>query len=94
MLPNIFYYEQVYYNNINKSIFILNGGKKMNPANKDIRTAIKQSGLKQWIVAENCGQTEFYFSRMLRHELATTAKKEIFGVIEKLKSEKEGDDHE
>ncbi len=55
--------------------------------NTDIRNTIKQSGLKQWQVAEAYGLSEGNFCRMLRRELSDDKKQRVYEAIEALKGE-------
>ncbi|CAI8825384.1 XRE family transcriptional regulator [Priestia megaterium] len=55
--------------------------------NKDIRNAIKEARVKQWQVAETYGLSEGNFSRMLRKELSSIKKEEVFAAIERAKKE-------
>jgi len=54
-------------------------------ANQDIRKAIKESRVKYYEVADRLGITDSSFSRLLRYELDSEYKYEIFKVIEKMK---------
>lgn len=56
----------------------------MFPANKDIREAIKASGLKLWQVADAYGVNDGNFSRKLRKELTPSEKRKIYGIIQEL----------
>ncbi|CDQ20993.1 hypothetical protein [Halobacillus karajensis] len=56
-------------------------------SNKDIRTAIRDAGLKHWQVAEAYGLHEGNFSRLLRKELPEDKKQEVFQAIEEAKKE-------
>ena len=53
--------------------------------NQDIKLKIKESGLKQWQVAQKCGVVESTFIRWLRSELSAERKDAIFNAIEELK---------
>lgn len=55
--------------------------------NKDIREQIKKAGIRQWVLAEKLGFSEFYFSRILRKELSEERKKTVCQAIEELKAE-------
>jgi len=50
-------------------------------ANKDIRTAIKNTGLHQWQVADRLSISENTMSRKLRKELPEEEKKRIYDAI-------------
>lgn len=65
---------------------LLNGVCKLK-RNLDIRFAIRQAGLTQWLVAERLGISEATFTRRLRKELSDKEKQQIFDVIEQLKKE-------
>lgn len=54
-------------------------------ANIDIRTAIMQSGKKQWEIANKLGIQDSSLSRLLRAELTPEKKSEILKAIEELK---------
>jgi len=54
-------------------------------ANQDIRKAIKESRVKYYEVADRLGISDSSFSRLLRYELDSEYKYEIFKVIEKMK---------
>jgi len=54
-------------------------------ANQDIRKVIKESRVKYYEVADRLGITDSSFSRLLRYELDSEYKYEIFKVIEKMK---------
>lgn len=56
----------------------------MQIANKDIRNAIKDKGLKGWQVADALKISENTFYRRLRHELAPAEKEEMFRLIREL----------
>ena len=53
--------------------------------NERIRSAIKESNLHYWQIAEKLGIHEGTFSRKLRHELTDEEKEKIFGIINELK---------
>lgn len=55
--------------------------------NKDIREALKASGVKHWRLAEFLGIHENTFVRRLRKEIPDAEKKQIFEAIEKLSKE-------
>lgn len=56
----------------------------MEQANRDVREAIKNAKLRHWQVARAVGVDEFWFSRILRDELAPEMKSFIFAAIRKL----------
>lgn len=58
--------------------------------NSEIRTALFNSGLKHYQVAEEMGVADETFSRWLRHELPTEKRNEILAAINKL-NKKRGD---
>lgn len=58
----------------------------MEKANKDIRQAIEEAGLKYYLVAKEYGLTDGNFTRLLRFELPQEKKDRIFRIIQKLKS--------
>jgi len=55
--------------------------------NKDIRKAIKSSGLKYWQVADKYGLTDSNFSRLLRKEQSQETKSKIFTAIDEAEKE-------
>ena len=56
----------------------------MAKANKDIRRAITDNGLRMWQVADAYGICDGNFSRLLRHELPQETKAQILEIISKL----------
>lgn len=59
----------------------------MREQNADIREAIKASGIKKYEIAHELGISDGWFSKLLRFELPTEKKNEIFNAIEQLKAE-------
>ena len=57
--------------------------------NIDIREVIKGLGFRNYEVAEKIGIREETFSRMLRRELPSENKNEIFTAVEELSAERE-----
>lgn len=57
--------------------------------NKKIRNIIKQSGIKQWEIAEEYGIHEGNFSRLLRKQLTEPQERRVLEAIEHLKSKKD-----
>ena len=55
--------------------------------NKDIRDAVKRSGVRMWQIAEELGMQDSAFSRKLRRELPAEEKEKIFGIIRELSQE-------
>lgn len=53
-------------------------------ANKEIRCALVNNGIKQYVLADHLGITETSLSKKLRRELPEEEKKRIMGVIERL----------
>lgn len=53
--------------------------------NQDIRKEAKASGVRLWQIAEKLGINDGNFSRLLRHELSTDKKSEIYSIIAELK---------
>lgn len=49
--------------------------------NKEVREAIRNSGLKFWEVAEILGVGDATFSRKLRKEMSTTEKNKILNIL-------------
>lgn len=56
--------------------------------NESVKKAIKESNIKQWMVAERYGLHEGNFSRLLRHELTEDEKERILSIIEELKAQR------
>lgn len=52
--------------------------------NADIRTAIRESNLRQYQVAEKIGVSEFTFIRWMRNELSDERKQRILAAIKEL----------
>lgn len=50
-------------------------------ANKDIRMALFETGVKQWEVADILGVQDTSISRKLRHELPSEEKESILNAI-------------
>lgn len=57
-------------------------------ANKEIRDAARDAGVRLWQVAERIGMNDGNFSRKLRRELPDQEKKEILEIIKTLAAEK------
>lgn len=53
-------------------------------ANNDIKTLAKESGVKQWQIADMLNMHDSNFSKMLRHELPEDKKEKIRSVIKEL----------
>lgn len=60
----------------------------MSTANKEIRIAARNAGVRLWQVAERIGLNDGNFSRKLRRELPDQEKKEILEIIKTLAAEK------
>lgn len=60
----------------------------MSTANKEIRIAARNAGVRLWQVAERIGINDGNFSRKLRRELPDQEKKEILEIIKTLAAEK------
>ena len=60
----------------------------MSTANKEIRIAARDAGIRLWQVAERIGMNDGNFSRKLRRELPDQEKKEILEIIKTLAAEK------
>lgn len=58
-------------------------------ANKDIRQAITDSGLKFWQIADKLGINDGNFSRKLRKELKSSEKEQILSIIKELRGKQE-----
>lgn len=56
--------------------------------NKKIRKALFDTGIKQYMVAEEMGVADETLSRWLRHELPIEKQNEILAVITKLSERK------
>jgi predicted XRE-type DNA-binding protein len=59
----------------------------MEKKNIDVRQAIKQAGLKQWIIADRIGVSEATFTRKLRQELPDKEKQAIYKAIKEVREE-------
>lgn len=57
-------------------------------ANKEIRDAARDAGVRLWQIAERIGMNDGNFSRKLRRELPDQEKKEILEIIKTLAAEK------
>lgn len=55
--------------------------------NQEIRMAVKKSGVRFWMVAEELGIQDSALSRKLRKELSSEEKEEILGIIDRLAQE-------
>ena len=61
----------------------------MEKANKDIREALKRSGVKQWELADKCGILNTRLCEKLRHELSSEEKYKLFSLIQEIVSSRE-----
>lgn len=59
----------------------------MKIANEDIRKAVKEAGLRMWMIADELGITDHAFSRKLRYELSGKEKQTIYKIVDKLTKE-------
>lgn len=57
-------------------------------ANKEIRDAARDVGVRLWQIADCIGMNDGNFSRKLRRELPDQEKKEILEIIKTLAAEK------
>lgn len=57
-------------------------------ANKEIRDAARNAGVRLWQIADCIGMNDGNFSRKLRRELPDQEKKEILEIIKTLTAEK------
>jgi predicted XRE-type DNA-binding protein len=57
----------------------------MKNRNDDIRKAIRNVGLSQWMIAEHLGISEPTFTRWLRQELSNDKRQKIYQAIEEVK---------
>jgi predicted XRE-type DNA-binding protein len=88
ILLNVIKWHKV---NISSTIKTINKESiEMSKNNMDVRRALVNTNLRQWMVAERYGLSEGNFSRLLRKELATEKKEEILNVIEDLQKELQG----
>ena len=53
----------------------------MRTANREIRQAATEAGVRLWQIAEALGTTDSGFSRRLRHELPPEEKKQVLDII-------------
>lgn len=60
----------------------------MSTANKEIRIAARDAGVRLWQVAERIGMNDGNFSRKLRRELPDQEKKDVLEIIKTLAAEK------
>lgn len=58
--------------------------------NRDVRVAAITAGVPLWKVAEKLGIADTSLSRKLRRELSPEEKERIFGIIESLGKEADG----
>lgn len=63
----------------------------MKKNNQDIRNAIKESGLKIYMVAHEYGVNDGNFSRLLRFELDEEQKKAVLAAVETAKEKFKGE---
>ena len=56
----------------------------MEKANKDIREALKKSGVKQWELADKYDMDNTRFCVKLRHELSSDEKLKLFTLIQEI----------
>ena len=56
-------------------------------ANKTIRTAAQEKGVKLWRIADRLGMNDGNFSRKLRHELPPDETTRILALIDDLSKE-------
>lgn len=61
-------------------------------ANRDVRQAAKEKGVKLWRIADALGVAGSTFSVWLRHELSDTRKAQAMAAIDRLSQE--GQDNE
>ena len=66
----------------------------MEIANKDIREALKKSGVKQWELADKYGMDNTRFCVKLRHELSSDEKLKLFALIQEIVDEKVGKEND
>lgn len=57
-------------------------------ANKEIRDAARDAGVRLWQIAERIGMNDGNFSRKLRRELPDQEKKDVLEIIKTLAAEK------
>lgn len=55
---------------------------------QEIKEVIKNSGVRQWQIAEYLGMNEFSLSRKLRNEIAPEFEKQILIAIMQIKQER------
>jgi len=55
--------------------------------NEDVRSLVKEVGVKLWQVAEKLNLNDGNFSRKLRKELSPDDKKRVYAAIEELTKE-------
>lgn len=59
----------------------------MKAANEDIRKAVKDAGLRMWMIADELGIPDHALSRKLRYELPDAEKRSIFRIVQRLTKE-------
>lgn len=59
----------------------------MGEKNSDVRIGARNAGVYLWQIAERMGMYDTNFSKMLRRELSTEKKEQIFRIIEELRKE-------
>ena len=67
---------------------------KMKQANSDIRAAVKNAGIKLWMVAAEIGVTDSTMSRWLRFELSASEKRRVLKAVEAAKNKYGVEDEE
>lgn len=61
---------------------------KVEGANKDIKKALLDNGVLQWVIAEAMGMSPWTFSVKLRKEFPEEEKKKCLTLIEKIAAER------
>lgn len=56
--------------------------------NQEIRNMLKESGVRQWQIADKLNISEFTLSRMLRYELPEQEKQRILSAMDEIKADR------
>ncbi len=57
--------------------------------NKEIREALKKSGVRYWELADRLGMSQCWFSVKLRKEFTSEEKEKMLSVIQEIAEEKQ-----
>ncbi len=59
----------------------------MKVANEDVRKAVKEAGLRMWMIADELGIADHALSKKLRYELSDKEKEAIYKIVNNLAKE-------